>query len=114
MECKPVIRMAVYQNIVKYRALHQYCRMHGFGYAVIDSGFRAITDIITMEYNEDFANILEHACRNNVYLTWQEVLGITKDMQIKVNAKELAAIVIKKRLWLDVKPFRLRIQPEEL
>ena len=114
LECKPAIRMAVYQNIVKYRALHQYCRMHGFGYTVIDSGFRSITDIITMEYNEDFAIMLEHACRNNVYLTWEEVLGIAKNLRIKVNAKELAAIVIKKRLWLDVKPFRLRMQPDLL
>ena len=109
LECKPIIRMAVYRNIVKYRALHQYCRTYGFGYTVIDSGCRSIIDLLGMEYNKEFADILEDECRKVEYLTWPDVLRLAENMHIRVNAKELSAIIIKKHLQLGIQPFSLRI-----
>ena len=109
LECKPMIRMAIYQNIVKFRALHQYCHKYGFGYAILDDRLHAFKDILDADYSVEFAEKLQECCLKYGYLKWRDILRLANESKTKLTATALTSIIVQRRMKLYLYPYRLSL-----
>lgn len=109
LECKPMIRMAIYQNIVKFKALHQYCLKYGFGYAILDDRLRAFKDILDADYSVEFAEKLQEYCLKYGYLKWRDILKLANESKTKLTATALTSIIVQRRMKLYLHPYRLSL-----
>ena len=103
VEIKPVFKMALQRNLVKWSALRQFCSERGFGLLVTD-GRHSIQQVQHRDINPDFVKAILAALQHGP-LSWKEYKGI-KD-RYGVGKNEFVALILQKRLVWELSPFSL-------
>lgn len=103
VEIKPVFRMALHKNLVKWSALRRFCNEMGIGILVTD-GRHAIQQIQQQAINRSFAKAVSESLQHGP-LSWKEYKEIKG--KYNVNRNDFLALVLRKRLVWELNPFRL-------
>lgn len=94
VEIKPRSRMALYENLIKYKALQRYCEQNGLGYLIIEKN-QSITDCILHKVDplkeKAFLSYLEDQNINWIkYKALREELGLV--------SKDFVSLIINNNL----------------
>ena len=108
IEVKPFYQMALYENLLKFEALHNYCKEKNIGYLIIDERINSL-----FQYKNNISNaklekmILEELSLNeNInYTRYRDLLSANN---LDVTIKELSVVVLKNKLKWSLKPFSIK------
>lgn len=105
VEIKPLDRMALKINFVKWAALKEYCNQNGLGLLVTDGKY-AIQQIMNYESNSEFTNtVLAKLGEGN--LNWNQYKEIKE--QFNPSTKDFASLVMRNKLTWLLNPFSLSL-----
>ena len=107
IEVKTFYQMALHQNVLKFRAMHNFCKEHGMGYTVIDDRSRTIFDHRQIKYNTDIAKILVDACNKNGKLNYHQYNTLLNCNNLSIRMTELASLVLGEKLVWSLQPFSI-------
>lgn len=107
IEVKTFYQMALHQNVLKFRAMHNFCKENGMGYTVIDDKTRSIFDHRQIKYNTDVAKVLVDACNQNDKLNYQQYNTILSCSNLSIRMTELASLVLGEKLIWSLQPFSI-------
>lgn len=107
IEVKPQFEMATAINVVKYRALQQFCDNRGWGFVMTDNGNRTRTLLETRPVDPRLDASLSAALAHHGQLTWPQVraaIGTTP-----LHWADMSALILKNGWDLHTSPYRLRL-----
>lgn len=105
IELKPLFYMTIYENVLRFRALHSYCSQKGYGYVVMDDRRRDLYQIVNRPVKSDFENELSGMCYSRGQLSWRDVKEIV-DKHGEANAA-IDTVILRKKLKRTMDPFMI-------
>jgi len=106
-EIKPIFKMALRENLIKWSALKVYCAQNGLGLLVTDGKY-SIQQIQRHEVKPDFSNSILEKLRQGT-IDWTEYKKIKE--QLNPSRDDFVALVLKNKLVWKLSPFLLGFQP---
>ncbi len=110
LEVKTFFQMPIYQNVLKFRAMHEFCKKNGMGYTIIDERMRSIFDHKISSYNKEFAEILIKECKENGSLNYGQYKKLMSENNSNIKMMELSTLVLQEHLKWSLKPFNLSVE----
>ncbi len=105
VEIKPVFKMALRKNLVKWSALRRFCHDRGLGILVTDGRY-SIQQVQRRDVNTGFEKAILASLERGP-LSWREYKGIRD--KYDVNRSDFLALVLQNRLVWKLGPFTLSI-----
>ena len=94
-----------FEHIVKRaRALHLFCKAHGYGYVFTD-GKRSLYEYLRMPLDPAVVAELDAILEREPYIFWEHILQLQD--QYGFSKEQGWAYVLQKRLILHMRPFRI-------
>lgn len=105
VEIKPIFKMALQENLIKWAALRKFCAKNGLGILITDGRY-SIQQVQRQEVKPEFANAVLASLRQGP-LSWIQY----KDIRDKYNVSrnEFLALILKNRLVWKLSPFTLSV-----
>jgi len=107
VEIKPVFKMALQENLIKWSALRKFCAKKGLGLLVTDGRY-SIQQVQHYHINSEFGNAIFAALQSGP-LSWRQYKEI-RDIY-NPSRNEFIALVLKNKLVWKLIPFTLDFSP---
>lgn len=107
IEVKPYFYMPLYKNILKFEALHNYCKERNIGYLIVDDRLNSFFDYNDNICNATLENILLNELEKTHALNYFQYKELLKTNNLKVSMFELAQVVFNNKLKWKLNPFNI-------
>ncbi len=99
----PISKFAAGYNIVRYNALHAFCRENGYGYLILEEHFLSIFELKKMPLQPEMVASLNRILEEQKCIFWPDILKLRESYTI--TTRDIAAYILQNKL--DFRPMTL-------